>query len=58
MKIKIIVVVLALLFSTLFLFFNIDYPYRENVLYSQNDISGYNEKETEEINKNGKTKKK
>ena len=37
MKIKIIFVVLALLFSTLFLFFNIDYPYRENVLYSQRD---------------------
>ena len=43
MKIKIIVVVLALLFSTLFLFFNIDYPYRENVLYSQRDVKNYNE---------------
>ena len=43
MKIKIIFVVLALLFSTLFLFFNIDYPYRENVLYSQRDVKNYNE---------------
>ena len=43
MKIKIIVVVLALLFSTIFLFFNIDYPYRENVLYSQRDVKNYNE---------------
>ena len=43
MKIKIIFVVLALLFSTLFLFFNIDYPHRENVLYSQRDVKNYNE---------------
>ena len=46
MKIKIIVVVLALLFSTLFLFFNIDYPYRENVLYSQRDVKNYNENQS------------
>ena len=46
MKIKIIVVVLALLFSTLVLFLNIDYPYRENVLYSQRDVKNYNENQS------------
>ena len=30
-------------------FFNIKYPYKENVLYSQNDIKNYDEKETLKI---------
>ena len=43
MKIKIIVVVLALLLGTIYLFLNIDYPYTENVLYSEKDVKNYNE---------------
>ena len=46
MKIKIIVVVLALLLGTIYLFLNIDYPYTENVLYSQRDVKNYNENQS------------
>lgn len=46
MKIKIIVVVLALLLGTIYLFLNIDYPYTENVLYSEKDVKNYNENQS------------
>ena len=50
MKYKIIIITVLLISSIALLsMFNVQYPhtYKENVLYSQNDISGYNEKETE-----------
>ena len=49
MKVKITIVVFALLSIVMFFFFNIKYPYKENVLYSLNDIKNYDEKETLKI---------
>ena len=46
MKVKITIVVFALLSIVMFFFFNIKYPYKENVLYSQNDIKNYDEKQS------------
>ena len=50
MKVKITIVVFALLSIVMFFFFNIKYPYKENVLYSQNDIKNYDEKQSKSSN--------
>lgn len=52
MKSKIIITVLIGFMITLFAVFNFKYPYsfKEDVLYTQNDISGYNENEKESSN--------
>ena len=50
MKIKIVILVSVFLSIILFLLFNINHSYKENVLYSQNDIKNYNEKQSESSN--------
>lgn len=52
MKSKVTIVALALLSIILLSIFNVKYPYsyKENVLYSQNDVKGYHEKEAESDN--------
>ena len=52
MKSKIIILALVVILIGLFSMFNItnSYPFKENVLYNQDDISGYNETQTESSN--------
>ena len=52
MKSKVMIVILILLSIILLSIFNVKYPYsyKENVLYSQNDVKGYHEKEAESDN--------
>lgn len=52
MKSKIIILALVVILIGLFSMFNItnSYPLKENVLYNQDDISGYNETQTESSN--------
>ena len=52
MKSKIIILALVVILIGLFSMFNItnSYPFKENVLYTQNDVSGYNENEKENNN--------
>ena len=53
MKSKIIITCILVGFIiTLFAIFNFKWPYsfQENVLYTQNDVSGYNENEKENNN--------
>ena len=52
MKSKIIILALVVILIGLFSMFNItnSYTFKENVLYNQDDISGYNETQTESSN--------
>ncbi|WP_455543502.1 hypothetical protein [Intestinibacter sp.] len=50
MKFKIMGLVLVLISIFLFFLFNIKYIYKEDVLYSQNDIRGYSEEKNENNN--------
>ena len=52
MKSKIIILALVVILIGLFSMFNItnSYSFKENVLYNQDDISGYNETQTESSN--------
>ena len=50
MKIKIVILVSVLVSIILFLLFNINHSYKENILYSQNNIKNYNEKQSESSN--------
>ena len=50
MKIKIVILVSVFVSIILFLLFNINHSYKENILYSQNNIKNYNEKQSESSN--------
>ena len=50
MKIKIVILVSVFVSIILYLLFNINHSYKENILYSQNNIKNYNEKQSESSN--------
>lgn len=50
MKIKIVILVSVFVSIILFLLFNINHSYKENILYSQNNIKNYNEEQSESSN--------
>ncbi|MEG0855324.1 MAG: hypothetical protein RSG52_02475 [Terrisporobacter sp.] len=52
MKTKIIILVLMSIGIFLFSVYKVEYPYKEGVLYSQNQLSRYNEKQYENKNNN------
>ena len=53
MKTKIIIILLLFSIGVILFFgFQVEYPYKEGILYSQNQLKGYNEKEFINNNKN------